>query len=156
MIFTYKIFIILVSAQSRTQKYSEEKMKNHLKKHGIFSLNELITTDLISAKEFYGELFGWSFTETKTIYGNTYLAIHKEEAMIGGMMLKDGNVPDNVIPCWDPYITVDNVEASVKRVESLGGKVILPPTDIPNIGRFCVIEDPQGISLNLITYTENK
>jgi hypothetical protein len=131
-------------------------MREDLKKHGIFSLNELITTDLTSAKEFYGELFGWTFTETKTIYGNPYLVIHKEGTMVGGIMLKDGNVPDDVTPCWDPYITVDNVEVSAERVERLGGEIILPPTDIPKVGRFCVIKDPQGISLNLITYENHK
>ena len=124
--------------------------------HGLFSLNELITTDLASAKKFYGELLGWTFTETKTIYGNPYLVIHKEGIFVGGMMLKQGNVPDDVTPCWDPYITVDDVEASAKSVEKLGGKVILPPTEIPNVGRFCVIKDPQGISLNLITYKNNQ
>jgi hypothetical protein len=130
-------------------------MENDSKKHGVFSLNELITTDLTSAKEFYSEMFGWTFTETKTIYGNPYLLIHKEGTMVGGIMLKDGNVPDDVTPCWDPYITVDDIDASAKRVEKLGGEVILPPTDIPKVGRFCVIKDPQGISLNLITYEDN-
>jgi predicted enzyme related to lactoylglutathione lyase len=131
-------------------------MGDDSKRHGIFSLNELVTTDLASAEEFYGELLGWTFTETKTIYGNPYLVIHRDGTIVGGMMLKDGNVPDDVIPCWDPYITVDDVEASAKRVEKLGGEVILPPTDIPKVGRFCVIKDPQGISLNLITYEDNK
>ncbi len=130
-------------------------MGDDSKKHGVFSMNELITTDLNSAKEFYGELLGWTFTETKTIYGNSYLVIHSDGVFVGGMMLKEGNVLDDVIPCWDPYITVDDVEASAKRVEKLGGEVILPPTDIPKVGRFCVIKDPQGISLNLITYEDN-
>lgn len=125
------------------------------KRHGLFSLNELITTDLASAKKFYGELLGWTFIETKTIYGNPYLVIHCEGIFLGGMMLKEGNVPDDVTPRWDPYITVDDVEASAKSVEKLGGEVILPPTDMPNIGCFCVIKDPQGISLNLITYEDN-
>lgn len=127
-----------------------------MRRQGVFSLNELITTDLASAKKFYGELLGWTFMETKTIYGNPYLAVHKEGTMVGGMMLKEGNVPDDVMPCWDPYITVDDVEKSAKRVKKLGGEVILPPTDIPKVGRFCVIKDPQGISLNLITYSDNK
>ena len=130
-------------------------MKEHFKTHGMFSLNELITTDLSSAKKFYGELLGWTFIETKTIYGNPYLVIHKENVFIGGMMLKDGNVSDDVTPCWDPYITVDDVEESAKKVEALGGEVVLPPTHIPNVGRFCVIKDPQGISCNLITYENN-
>jgi len=131
-------------------------MGDNSKRHGAFSLQELITTDLTSAKEFYGELLGWTFTETKTIYGNSYLVIHSEGVFVGGMMLKEGNVPDDVVPCWDPYITVDDVEASTKRVEQLGGEVVLPPTDIPKVGRFCVIRDPQGISLNLISYEGNE
>ena len=127
-------------------------MKDYSERHGLFSMHELITTDLASAKEFYGELFGWTFTETKTIYGNRYLLVHNAGTEAGGMMLKEGNVPDDVIPCWDTYVTVDDVEASAERVEKLGGTVILPPTDIPKVGRFCVVKDPQGIGINLITY----
>lgn len=130
-------------------------MTDELKKHGMFSLNELLTTDLNSAKQFYGELFGWTFTETKNIYGNPYIVIHKEGTFVGGMMLKDGIVPDEVPCLWDPYVSVDDVDASAKKVEALGGKVMVPPTDIPNLGRFCVINDPQGASLNLITYSDN-
>lgn len=70
-------------------------------------------------------------------------------------MLKEGLVPDDVPPLWDSYIAVDDVETSAKRVEELGGKVVLPPTDIPKLGRFCVINDPQGASLNLIKYEDN-
>lgn len=131
-------------------------MRDDLKRHGIFNLHELLTTDLSSAKEFYGKLLGWTFIETKNINGNPYIVIHNEGEYIGGMMLKDEFVPDDVSPFWDPYITVDDVEASARRVEELGGKVVLPPTDIPKVGRFCVVNDPQGASLNLITYEENE
>lgn len=131
-------------------------MKDYSERHGLFSMHELITTDLASAKEFYGELFDWTFTETKTIYGNPYLVVHREGTIVGGMMLKEGNVSDDVMPCWDPYITVNNVEASAKRIEKLGGKIIIPPTDIPKLGCFCTIKDPQGISMNLITYEDIK
>ena len=127
-------------------------MLDHCKEHGVFSWNELITTDLDSAKEFYGKLLGWTFVETKTIYGNLYLVALKGETMVGGMMLKAGNVPDNVTPCWDPYVTVNDVNASATLVEELGGTILLPPTEIPNVGRFCVIKDLQGVCLNLITY----
>jgi uncharacterized protein len=130
-------------------------MVDNSKRYGFFSLQELLTTDLTSAKEFYGELLGWTFTEAKNINGNPYIVIYNEGKYIGGMMLKEEFVPDDVPPLWDPYISVDDVEASAKRVEELGGKVVLPPTDIPKVGRFCVINDPQGASLNLITYKDN-
>lgn len=127
-------------------------MKEDFQKHGFFSLNELLTTDLESAKKFYGELLGWTFIETKNIYGNPYVVIEKEGIFIGGMMLKDGLVADDAPPLWDPYISVDDVDASAEEVEELGGEVLTTPTDIPNVGRFCVIKDPQGVSFNLITY----
>ncbi|MEZ7195119.1 VOC family protein [Pseudodesulfovibrio karagichevae] len=123
--------------------------------HGAFSWNELITTDLESARAFYGRLFGWTFVESETIYGNTYLVAFKGQDMVGGMMLKDGNVAENVAPCWDPYVTVDDVDASAKEAVALGGELLVPPTDIPNVGRFCAIRDPQGIALNLVTYARS-
>ncbi|VFQ42797.1 VOC family protein [Desulfoluna butyratoxydans] len=129
-------------------------MTDPSKKHGFFSLNELITTDLEAAKAFYGNLFGWRFAETKTIYGNRYLTAFKDGAFVGGMMLKEGNVPDDVAPCWDPYLSVDDVELSAKQAEELGGEIVLPPTDIPNVGRFCVVKDPQGVSFNLIEHKD--
>lgn len=126
-------------------------MKEHFMTHGVFSWNELLTTNLDSAKEFYGKLFGWEFTETETIHGTPYLVAMKGETMVAGMMGKEG-LPENVPSLWDPYVTVDDVDTATKEVEELGGTVILPPTEIPNVGRFSVVQDPQGIGLNLITY----
>ena len=54
-------------------------------------------------------------------------------------------------PRWSSYVAVDDVDAAAGRVEGLGGKVSVPPMDIPNTGRFCVVTDPTGASLSLIT-----
>jgi len=51
---------------------------------------------------------------------------------------------------------VDDVEKSAKIVKKMGGKIILPPTDIPGTGRFVVIMDPQGVAMNLISSVEEK
>jgi predicted enzyme related to lactoylglutathione lyase len=75
----------------------------------------------------------------------------KDGAVVAGMMLKEGNVDDEAMPCWDPYITVDDVEESVKIVEKMGGRILVPPTDIPGEGRFSTIMDPQGIVFNVIS-----
>ncbi len=126
-------------------------MGDMTKKHGLFSYNELITTDLESAKKFYSELLGWSFRETKSIHGQIYVTALIDGSVVAGMMLKEGNVDDEAMPCWDPYITVDDVEESVKIVEKNGGRILVPPTDIPGEGRFSTIMDPQGIVFNLIS-----
>jgi predicted enzyme related to lactoylglutathione lyase len=48
-------------------------------------------------------------------------------------------------PCWMFYIGVENVDASVDKVKAAGGSVIMPPWDIPNVGRMAIVRDPQGI-----------
>ena len=51
------------------------------------------------------------------------------------------------------YVTVrDVVDASARKAEELGATVMVPPTDIPDVGRFCVFRDPQGAVLSMITY----
>ena len=57
-------------------------------------------------------------------------------------------------PTWGAYVTVDDVEATVAQAEKLGGKICIPPTDIPTVGRFAVIQDPQGAMLSVITYVK--
>ncbi|VAW81098.1 hypothetical protein MNBD_GAMMA15-558 [hydrothermal vent metagenome] len=125
-------------------------MTDPIKQHGAFSWNELMTTDVNAAKTFYGELFGWVLEDMKTCdMGYTMArAGDKEVAGIMAMPPEAGGMP----PTWGAYVTVDDVDASAKQAEALGGKVMLAPRDIPDVGRFCVISDPQGAVLALITY----
>jgi predicted enzyme related to lactoylglutathione lyase len=117
---------------------------------GAFSWCELMTTDPQKATTFYRELLGWT-VETMDM-GMPYHVVKVGEAAIGGIMgMPPGAVPGTP-PAWMCYVTVAVVDALVKRVEALGGKVHMPPTDIPTVGRFAVIQDPQGAVLNLITY----
>ena len=125
-------------------------MTDPMKQHGAFSWSELMTTDVSAAKTFYGKLFGWGL-EDMPMPGMTYTmatAGDKQVAGIMGMTPEAGDMP----PMWGTYVTVDDVEASAKQVEALGGKIVLAPRDIPDVGRFCVICDPQGAALSLITY----
>lgn len=122
-----------------------------MKQHGAFSWNELMTTDVAGAKTFYGELLGWTLQDT-TNPNMDYIIITAGESQIGGIM----DVPEQAAgmpPAWGAYVTVDDVDALLPRVEQLGGKIRVPPTDIPNVGRFMLIQDPQGALLSLITYT---
>ena len=52
---------------------------------------------------------------------------------------------------WMAYVAVEDVDARAARVAELGGKIRVPPTDIPNVGRFCIIDDPTGATISLIT-----
>lgn len=121
-----------------------------MKQHGSFSWNELMTTDMDAAKRFYREALGW---ELEDVSGAAipYAIAKTGLKEVGGMMAMPP-AAKNMAPCWTSYVTVDNVEERSKRVAALGGKIFVEPKDIPNIGRFAVVADPQGAMLALITY----
>ena len=121
-----------------------------IKQAGAFSWNELMTTDVNGAKAFYGELFGWGMQDIQPC-GMDYTMAKLGDTEIAGIMA----IPESAAgmpPTWGAYVTVNDVDALLPRVEKLGGKVFLPPQDIPDVGRFAVIQDPQGAMLSLITY----
>jgi predicted enzyme related to lactoylglutathione lyase len=125
-------------------------MEDRFQKHGMFSWNELMTIDSDGARKFYEELLGWKFVEFP-MEGISYWVIKAGDEEIGGIM----NIPPEpggIPPHWGAYVTVDDVDASAKKVKELGGRIMVPPTNIPEVGRFCVFHDPQGAVLALITY----
>ena len=119
-------------------------------KHGAFGWNELMTTDVRAAGQFYSSLFGWEIEESR-MPGMEYHMVKVDGDAVGGITTLPPGSKD-MPPCWGVYVTVDDVDAVAAKAESLGGKVVHQPTDIPNIGRFCVIQDPQGASLAAIAY----
>ena len=57
-------------------------------------------------------------------------------------------------PSWGLYITVDDVDATAEKATGLGATVCVPPSDIPEVGRFCVLQDPQGAFISIISYID--
>lgn len=119
--------------------------------HGAFSWIELLTTDVNGAKRFYSELLGWTF-EGDNSHGAEYTLAKVDGAIVAGVMEIPEQAKARRSPGWGTYVTVDDVDALIPRVEAAGGKVCLPPMDIPGLGRFMMIQDPQGALLSLITY----
>ena len=117
--------------------------------HGTICWNELATKDAGAAKNFYSELFGWKVKDSQA-GGMDYSEITQNDKPFGGIMqmtAEFGEMPSH----WMAYVAVDDVDAAVKRVEELGGKVCMPPSDIPHVGRFSVITDPTGANISIIT-----
>jgi len=125
-------------------------MKEDDLKHGAFGWNELMTTDVEGAKQFYRSLFGWE-TEQAALPGMDYVMIKVDGDSVGGITTLPPQC-QGMPPCWGVYVTVADVDATAKKAEVLGGKIICPPMDIPKVGRFCVIQDPQGASIAAISY----
>jgi uncharacterized protein len=118
--------------------------------HGAFSWTELTTSDPKAARDFYGKLLGWTFQEMDMGTG-IYAVIQVAGQGVGGITA----VPPNAAgmpPAWGGYVTVDDVDKVVAKVAGLGGRVLLAPMDIPTVGRFATIRDPQGATISLITY----
>lgn len=114
---------------------------------GAFCWNELATTDPEAAKRFYGEIFGWQYM-SGDVEGTNYTQISVGNRPVGGIyQTESGGSP----PHWMAYVSVKNVDETVRRAEELGGKICVPPTDIPNTGRFAVINDPTGATISVIT-----
>ncbi|MHC4251658.1 MAG: VOC family protein [Planctomycetota bacterium] len=104
---------------------------------------ELMTTDAEAAKEFYGKLFDWKLQTGPEAPGGMppYTLIDAGTPPMGGIMAK----PDPAIPTsWSLYIQVDSLDATVAKVAELGGSVLKEKSEVPGMGWFAVISDPQG------------
>lgn len=125
-------------------------MDEKLRKHGAISWSELTTSDVDAAKVFYGQLFGWSFEDAPNEDMAYSIAKANGEGVAGIMTIppEAGPMP----PAWTTYVTVDDVDAAAEKAAALGGKIYVPPQDIPEVGRFCVIGDPQGAFISMIKY----
>ncbi|HYN85096.1 MAG TPA: VOC family protein [Pyrinomonadaceae bacterium] len=119
--------------------------------HGTFCWNELSTKNAEAAKKFYSELLGWQLVQSGAT-GMPYTEIVAGGEHVGGIyeMTEECGASADMPSHWMSYVAVDDVDATAARVESLGGKVCVPPTDIPNVGRFTVITDPTGANISLI------
>src|SRR5207245_289672 len=82
-------------------------------------------------------------------YWMQYTEIWNEGRPIGGMM-QTPKQWDNVPPHWVPYFRVADCDASTTRAKELGGSIKVPATDIPKVGRFTVLQDPQGAIFSII------
>ncbi len=125
-------------------------MREEMLKPGTFGWFELVTTDAEAAKKFYSSVFGWE-TEDMPMEGGVYTMVKVGGEGVGGIMRLSPDCPIKE-PCWNIYVTVADVDATAKKVKAKGGKLLREPQDIPGIGRFCVIQDPQGAAICAITY----
>ncbi len=127
-------------------------MGDRFKTHGDFSWCELITTDIDAAKKFYSDLLGWTLSDMPMGEAGMYTVFKAGDQDVGGMMAMPKNMPPGVPPHWTAYITVTDIDAVAKKAQEMGGTALVPPTDIPKVGRFFVLKDPQGAVIAFIQY----
>lgn len=105
---------------------------------------ELMTTDHVAAAAFYTDVVGWAAADSG-MPGFDYTILSAGAAPVAGLMALPAEAAANgARPGWLGYVAVDDVDGFAGRVTSAGGVVHRPPADIPTVGRFAVVADPQG------------
>ena len=114
---------------------------------GRFVWHELLTTDTAAAAAFYPKVLPWR-TAPSSMPG--YTIWMAGQTQIGGLMAlpaEAGATP----PHWLVYVGTPNVDATCSQAQGLGARIVKAPADIPNVGRFAVLTDPQGATFALFT-----
>ena len=107
-----------------------------------------MTNDPSKAEKFYTGLFPWK-AESMKVPSMDYTVFKRGDTSAGGMMKitkEMGSVPAH----WLVYFAVDDCDGSVAKAKASGAKITLPAKDIPDIGRFAILQDPQGAHFAII------
>ncbi len=115
---------------------------------GAFCWNELAVPDARAAGDFYSGLFGWG-TMVQDMGSMRYTTFTNDGRPAGGMYQPSGEQA-GMPPAWLVYFAVADCDASAAQAHSLGAAEIAPPADIPGIGRFSILADPQGAPFAII------
>lgn len=107
---------------------------------------ELMAADLAAASSFYASVLGWRIADSG-MTGMNYQVAHIGDAMVAGMMAP----PDPAIPPhWAIYFAADDCDGTARQVAAAGGRILVAPTDIPGVGRFATLADPQGAVFSIL------
>ena len=130
-------------------------MMQPLPNHG-FVWHELMTNDLDAAQHFYSEVVGTAVTPMGDEAG-AYQMLTIKGAPVGGLV---GPRPDGSDwpsggpePHWVASFGVKDADEAARKTKELGGEVLLPPTDVPGMGRAAVLKDPQGAVFGIFAST---
>jgi len=140
---------------ARAEENAPDKMPPDMPKPGEFCWDELVTTDPAAAGKFYASVFGWQPLAMDMPGGMTYTLFNRpgttgpnnQPVGAGGMMKSPPGVPHSF---WMAYVAVGNADAASDKATQLGAKVMVPPTDIPNVGRFACWSDPEGAGIAVL------
>lgn len=108
-----------------------------------FIWHELVTPDQDASGAFFCALLGWQKKTVDAGAFGAYTLFQKEGKDIAGMMNPTPDSPHERAH-WHPYIAVDDVNKCAEEATRLGGRVVVPPHDVPGVGRICVVADPMG------------
>src|SRR5258708_125637 len=108
---------------------------------------EVVSPDHERAEKFYGEMFGGQVAADPAMGGYGLVDTGAGEGAIGGGIGPASEPDDAGVKI---YVRVDDLDAYLDRAEKLGGRRLVPPTDLPgDFGRFAIFTDPDGNQVGL-------
>jgi len=113
---------------------------------GALAWNQLHTRDLDGAVAFYEAVFGWKAAD----FGGMSV-FNLGDRGIGGLAPMREGMPEEVPAFWMTVFGTADTDATAAKADELGGQVLSPPSDIPDVGRFAVLADPQGVTFGVIS-----
>jgi uncharacterized protein len=123
--------------------------------HGVFIWNEVVTVDQKKTGDFYSALLGWDRRDLDYGSFGTYTLFRQNGQEIAGMMNPTSDYSRFRPAWWSSYIDVTDIDKVVAHVKPLGGQIVEPVTDVPSFGRACMIADPLGAVICLVTPIAN-
>ncbi|MCC7294102.1 MAG: VOC family protein [Phycisphaerales bacterium] len=105
---------------------------------------EFMTGDVQKCREFYGKVFDWTFDD-QAMPG--YTLIHTGADPGGGLMSRPAVAP---MACLTVYFSVADMEQTIRKVKEGGGRILVEPTDIPHVGTYAIIADPEQVVVGLL------
>ena len=115
---------------------------------GTFCWVDLMTTDPVGAKAFYGELFGWEAEDMPAGDAGTYTMLRLDGDYVCALYEMGAEGREQGTPAhWFPYVSVEDADATASRARELGGTVYSEAFDVLDSGRMAVIGDPTGAVL---------
>jgi len=108
--------------------------------------NELTTQDEKTALAFYEKVFGFDHEPMQMPEGTYYVLKQGGKSRAGLWKAPEAAMPT----LWMPYVCVADADASAAQAKQLGANVVVPPSDIPGVGRFASFLDPQGAAISIL------
>jgi predicted enzyme related to lactoylglutathione lyase len=119
---------------------------------GSWTWTNLMTRDVEAAKDFYGQVFGWTAVQPEgapDYIWNWQVEGQRWPEGLAGLMRMGTDMPPDAPPHWQVYLMVPNADEAVEKTTADGGRLLFGPVDIP-IARMAVVSDPQGASVALL------
>ena len=121
---------------------------NENPKIGEFCWYELGTSNVQAAKDFYGKVFGWEFSD-HDMGDMTYTMIKQKNKEFAGIWSIPKDKQKEIPPHWMGYLLVENLDQSLEKARTQGASIIKPATNVGDFGRFAIITDPIGAHIAL-------